>query len=288
MKINVKVVNAFSINNTGGNPAGIVLNADELKKQEKQLIASKMGISEIAFVSKSMLADFKLDFFTPVKQIAHCGHATIATFSYLRQIGEIKHNASSKETIDGVRNIYFKEADTFMEQKSPTYQQPQEFINEILASLHLKQSGIINNIEPIIVNTGNSFLIIPVKSEDVLQQINPDFDKIRRISEQFGLVGYYVFTGNVANKEIDATARMFAPLYGINEESATGMAAGPLGCYLHDNGIGKTSINIEQGKFMDKPSTSLVKVDINVKDGKTINLFAGGGAYVSSERIVEI
>jgi len=66
------------------------------------------------------------------------------------------------------------------------------------------------------------------------------------------------------------------------------MAAGPLGCYLYENGIGKTNIHIQQGKFMNKPSTSLIKVRIDTESGKIMNLFAGGNAYISNEILVEI
>ena len=101
--IEVQILNAFVDNNTGGNPAGVVLNADDLSDQNKLDIAKKVGLSETAFVSKSKTEDFKLDFFTPNKQIAHCGHATVATFSYLKQIGALLKDNSSKETIDGKR-----------------------------------------------------------------------------------------------------------------------------------------------------------------------------------------
>ena len=98
-KIEVQILNAFVDNNKGGNPAGVVLNADNLTNEQKLKIAKKVGLSETAFVSKSEIADFKLDFFTPTRQIAHCGHATIATFSYLSQSGLIKNTLSSKETM---------------------------------------------------------------------------------------------------------------------------------------------------------------------------------------------
>ena len=101
----IKIVYAFSISGVGGNPAGVVLNADNLSIEEKQRIAGYVGLSEIAFVSKSNQADFKLDFFTPTRQIAHCGHATIATFSYLKKKGFVIGDRSSKETIDGSREI---------------------------------------------------------------------------------------------------------------------------------------------------------------------------------------
>ncbi len=59
MKVTVKIVNAFSIKNTGGNPAAVVLDAGKFTTPEKQLIAAKLGVSETAFVSPSAVAGFK-------------------------------------------------------------------------------------------------------------------------------------------------------------------------------------------------------------------------------------
>ena len=61
--IKVQILNAFVDNNKGGNPAGVVFDADDLSIKEKQEIAAKIGYSETAFVSKSNIADYKLDFF---------------------------------------------------------------------------------------------------------------------------------------------------------------------------------------------------------------------------------
>lgn len=288
MKINVKIINAFGINGIGGNPAGVVLNADELTTETKQLVAAKLGMSETAFVSASGIADYKLEFFTPAKQIPHCGHATIATFSYLKETGRITKNDSSKETIDGRRNIYFEGNDAFMEQKAPSYQIPKDHIHSILASLTITPSNLIENLEPTIINTGNAFLIIPVKNELILKQLKPDFKEIKQLSGQFNLIGYYIFTDKAEDNNIDATTRMFAPLYGIEEESATGMAAGPLACFLHDNMMAKTNFTIQQGKFMHIPSESLIKVKINKEKDRIANLFAGGSAYISDEVIIEV
>ena len=104
-KVTVQILNAFTENDKGGNPAGVVLHADALSHENKLEIAQKVGLSETAFISESKTADYKLDFYTPTKQIAHCGHATIAAFSYLKQLGLLKSNTSSKETIDGNRKI---------------------------------------------------------------------------------------------------------------------------------------------------------------------------------------
>jgi predicted PhzF superfamily epimerase YddE/YHI9 len=87
----------------------------------------------------------------------------------------------------------------------------------------------------------------------------------------------------------DAGTRMFAPQYGINEESATGMAAGPLACYLYDKmGINKEVYLIEQGHFMKPPSPSVITVKLNFEDGKITGLIAGGKAKVIKSLTISI
>ena len=44
MKIDVQVVNAFIDGDKGGNPAGIVLDADHLVNTQKQKIAAAVGL----------------------------------------------------------------------------------------------------------------------------------------------------------------------------------------------------------------------------------------------------
>ena len=169
--ITVQILNAFSENDKGGNPAGVVLNADNLNDNHKLEIAKKVGLSETAFVSKSKTEDFKLDFFTPNKQIAHCGHATVATFSYLRQIGALQNENSSKETIDGKRKIKLIGDLAFMEQLAPKYEDVSHKEDIILKSLGLNKSDLMPNAPIKLVNTGNSFIIIPVKNKMILKNI---------------------------------------------------------------------------------------------------------------------
>lgn len=277
----VNIVNAFVDGNRGGNPAGVVLNADGLSKDEKLRIAKSVGLSETAFVSSSSVADVKLEFFTPTRQIAHCGHATIATFGLLAQRGAISGDAS-KETIDGNRKILLRGQSAFMEQLAPTYFAEGSFaagVNSvrILASIGVTADDIVAT--PIVVATGNRFLLIHVRSARVLAGLRPDMEEIARIGDALGVIGYYVFTTEVQG--FAATTRMFAPHYGINEEAATGMAAGPLACYLHDRiGLSHSTILIQQGAYMSSPSPSRITVDLIIENGKITSLFAGGNAKV--------
>ncbi|MFT4606851.1 MAG: PhzF family phenazine biosynthesis protein [Urechidicola sp.] len=286
--IEAKIVNGFVTGGIGGNPAGVVLDADELNETEMLEIAAKMGLSETAFVSSSDTEGFKLDFFTPNRRIAHCGHATIATFSYLAEIGRVSEGSTSKETIDGPRKISIKNGDAYMEQLAPKYRMPDDWrkddvtVAAVLQSLGITESDLNNSISPILVNTGNSFIVIGVKDGATLRGLKPDFDLISVISEKLDLIGYYLFTtdNNVTDK--DATTRMFAPRYAIKEESATGMAAGPLACVLYDySQVSKDIFLIEQGQFMEPASPSLITVELCVEKGKIKSLMAGGHGKVS-------
>jgi PhzF family phenazine biosynthesis protein len=132
------------------------------------------------------------------------------------------------------------------------------------------------------VNTGNSFIVIGVKDGATLRGIRPDFNLISVISEKLDLIGYYVFTTDSNATDKDATTRMFAPRYAIEEESATGMAAGPLACVLHDHlHIEKDTFQIEQGRFMEPASPSLITVELSVVNGEVRTLMAGGHGKVS-------
>ncbi len=282
--ITVQILKAFANNGKGGNPAGVVLNADQLSNENKLEIAAKVGVSETAFVSTSKIADFKLDFFTPNKQIAHCGHATVATFSYLKQMGVLKNNSSSKETIDGKRKIEMIGDLAFMEQSAPKYVSTNKRDNTILKSLGINKNDLMPYASIQLANTGNSFILIPVKSKEILKNIIPNFDLINEISEEFDLIGYYVFTSDTDNPDHDVTSRMFGPRYGILEEAGTGMAAGPLGCYLFDIlNIKKKRFYIQQGNYMKEPSPSLIIVDLHIEKGEIKSVMAGGKGILDKQ-----
>lgn len=287
MQVEINIINAFTKDGSGGNPAAVVLEADRFSAEQKQAIAANVGLSETAFVGASNVADFKLDFFTPVRQIAHCGHATIATFSYLKQTGKILGDASSKMTVDGRREIKFVGEEAYMEQQPPRFfALGEEDEKAVLTALGLSPDAVAPP-SPLIVNTGNSFTVVEVANEAVLQHLAPQFDAVAALSDKHGLIGFYVFCQS-QEARLDATARMFAPAYGIKEEAATGMAAGPLACYLYQFRKRKEGYRIEQGKFMQPPSPSLLSVDLTLQNEDIVGLYVGGGATLMSRKTIEI
>ena len=105
MKINAYTLNSFAKTKEGGNPAGVVINADALSEEEMRKIAAALGYSETAFVLQSDVADFKVRFFTPNEEVDLCGHATIATFHAMSELNLLKPGAYKQETRAGVLGI---------------------------------------------------------------------------------------------------------------------------------------------------------------------------------------
>lgn len=106
--------------------------------------------------------------------------------------------------------------------------------------------------------------------------------------ELYAFIGYYVFTLDTEDSNRDVTTRMFAPRYGIEEEAGTGMAAGPLACYLFDKlAIKKNKFMIQQGTFMTVPSISLIIVELDLIKDKIVDLMAGGKGVSVTKKIIE-
>ncbi|WP_299990637.1 PhzF family phenazine biosynthesis protein [uncultured Pontibacter sp.] len=276
------LVKAFTEQPNGGNTAGVVLFADKLSHERRQKIAAMLGLSETAFVSASNVGDVKIEFYTPIKQIPHCGHATVAAFSLLWKKGLLLNGSAVKESIEGPRQISFEGGKVYQAQLPPQYTPIETAaINPqlIAAALGLPEGFAFPSV-PVIASTGVPFLLVPIPDEGTLHHLQPDQELVRSVSDKAGLVGFYTFT--TATSLADANTRMFAPSYGIPEESATGMAAGPLACYLHDYlQIQKPNFLIHQGYHMRHPSPSQIEVMLQLDgEGHITGLRAGGHGLV--------
>lgn len=274
-RLDVQIVAAFTSDGVGGNPAGVVLDADGLLAAEKQAIAAKVGLSETAFLSRSYCATVKLEFFTPQRQIAHCGHATIAAFGLMGATGRLAPGLYTKETIDGLREVTVDGATASMQQLAARYGPVDA--DAVLEALGVTAEEVDPRFAPTRVDTGNGFILVGLRLVSTLARLNPNLNALDALSEQYDLVGFYVFatcdSGGVA-----ATARMFAPRYGIAEESATGMAAGPLGCLLWARGDMRQLLVIEQGRFMSPESPSRLEVRLKTDAGKVAGVNVAGAA----------
>jgi PhzF family phenazine biosynthesis protein len=288
-KVVVATLNAFAGTPGGGNPAGIVLDADRLDETSMQKIAASAGLSETAFVQKSAVADFKIRFFTPAAEVDLCGHATIAVFSFLFGLRRIQAGKHSQETKAGILGVEVqKDGTVFMEQTLPVFEGAIDR-GEVAGSLGIGLDSLAPDIPVQIVSTGLRDIIVPIVSLRELSRIEPDLDKIAEISKKYGAVGYHAFSLETKHKST-AYCRNFAPLYGIPEEAATGTSSGALACYLFKHGKVTEEqaqrLVFEQGYGMGRPSEILVRLDIGNKDITGVHV--GGKATAAEEKIFSL
>lgn len=287
--VEVYTLNSFAKAENGGNPAGVVLSAEELNENQMQKIAAEIGFSETAFVSMSNKADFKVRFFTPNGEVDLCGHATIAVFSFMAQKEIITKGIYTQETKAGILNVEIRDENiVMMNQTSP------EFYNiidkkEIAQSLNICQDNIVSQIPIQVVSTGIKDIFVPIKDIETLKNIKPNLNQIEEISRKYDVTGYHLFTLETENNST-AHCRNFAPLYGIPEESATGTSNGALSCYLYKYGKIKEeqleNLIFEQGYSMKKPSEILVELRVNGE--AVIEVKVGGSAKINDKIEIDI
>ncbi|SCZ80576.1 PhzF family phenazine biosynthesis protein [Acidaminobacter hydrogenoformans] len=264
MKVHIYEVHAFTQDGQGGNAAGVVIQSEDAMLTEQQMlkVAARMGFSETAFVSESDMADFKVRFFTPSDEVALCGHATIAVFSLLQKLGRLNGRRDFvQETKAGLLRIKADAEEILMAQVAPDFGPILE-PEEIFWSLGLSEDFQAAGLPVQIVSTGLRDILVPVSSLKALKEMQPDFEDIRQISEAHGVTGYHCFTletgtstGNPGQPSVTAWCRNFAPLFGIDEESATGTSNGALAAYLSAYGaVRGNDMRFVQGMWMNKPS----------------------------------
>lgn len=268
--ITVYVASAFSKDQQGGNKAGVVLDAPTLTTNQKMEIAKELGYAETAFVSTSKVADFKLEYYTPEEEVDLCGHATIATFVVLTKLNLLVKEKYLLETNSGTLTIDINENIIYMQQTQPV------FSNTLSPSVFSNcfDINLIDSKLPIqIVSTGLRDILIPIKSYQSLHSFQPNFNELSKISREYDVIGAHLYT--IENERI--ICRNFAPLYGINEEAATGTSNGALACLLYTQGIKKNVYRFEQGYSLNAPSEILVHLQTN--ENRIEKVYVGGQGY---------
>ena len=267
MKITAHIINAFTENGRGGNPAAVILDRKDLTSSQRQEIARTIGASETVFLDNLQYADF----YTPTRPIPNREHAAIAAFALANaEIGYCmggfdmitSHAPKKRHSIitDGQKTFLEIPASKRETSQNGSLDDEDNILHALNLSAEYRESAL-----PIYHSGfGNKFILVPVQSSEILRSIQPNLSAIGELSKQFNVVGFYPFTLETENPGRDAQARMFAPAYGINEESASGMAAAALAHYLmKERGLNQDRILIEQGHHMKKASPSLLETRLN-------------------------
>jgi PhzF family phenazine biosynthesis protein len=274
MNVEVFKLTAFPNGKNGGNKAGVVLDADHFSDADMQGIAKNVGFSETAFILSSEKAGFRIRYFTPTNEVDLCGHATIAAFNLLRDKKIIKKGEYTLETRVGILNIQVSKTEVFMEQMHPIFfEEVEEF--EVLDCFY--EERFINKDLPIkIVSTGMREIFVPVKDGATLHKLHPRIKNIEYLSEKYNVIGMHLFA---LDDKVDAYGRNFAPIVGIEEESATGTSNGALACYLNKfHSPTKTEFVLRQGYSMNMPSE--IQARLTKHRTEILKVHVGGSAKI--------
>ncbi|HZA32824.1 MAG TPA: PhzF family phenazine biosynthesis protein [Propionibacteriaceae bacterium] len=264
MPIEVLRYAAFTSRGTGGNPAGVVLDAGELAKDDMQRIATQIGYSETAFVVRRANETnvYEVRFFTPVQEVPFCGHATIAAAVALAE----RTPASDLQfhTPSGLVAVQTQHTDAGIVAEltsvAPRIREPEPaLLSATLAALRWSANDLDSDCPPCLANAGAEHLILVVRSHARLRDLNYDFDRLAAIMQDHGLVTCQL----IWPERVDHfhSRNPFAG-NGVVEDPATGAAAAAFGGYLRELGkIGMTAeFTISQGIEMGRPSLLMVSV----------------------------
>jgi len=275
------IVDAFTDQLFGGNPAGVVLlESDAFPREELMLrIAAELRYSETAFIHRHSAQEFTIRYFTPKAEVDLCGHATIASFFMLHQKGLASgqclcHTKAGDLNIEVGKRVMMQMA---MPRIVATIDETEE-IYSALGTLNSKPSTL--NLPVQIVYAGLPDIMIPLPDVATLQALQPDMQAVSDHTKRHEAVSFHVFAFD--NDGYTAHVRDFAPLYDIPEESATGTANASLTYYLQQCGcLGKEAeCSFIQGEAMGRPSVVATRIQA---DG---NIYVGGTAAIVAEGVL--
>lgn len=269
------IVDAFTDQLFGGNPAGVaLLDGDTFPNEDLMLkIAAELRYSETAFIRRHSATEFTVRYFTPNAEVELCGHATIASFSLLHREG-LASGRCICHTLAGDLVVETGER-VMMQMAKPRIVETVEDIDEIYRALGI--NGYTPTLPVQITYTGLPDFMIQVNDIATLQAMKPDMEAITEITRRYNAVSFHVFA--FGNDGYTAHVRDFGPLYGVPEESATGTANAALTYYLQQNGcLGQEAeCAFLQGEAMGRPSVVATRIQA---DG---NIFVGGTAAIVAE-----
>lgn len=291
MRVRLFQVDAFTRTRFGGNPAGVVLDAERLTDRQMQRLARELNNSETAFVLPPEGPDHevRLRFFTPTTEVPSCGHATIAAhYARACELG-IHQESLTQRTGAGLMPIEIladgKDRRIRMTQGAIVLEPPlpAPVVQRIREALGVAVEGLDASLPVQVASTGHSKVMIPLRSRRILDALAPDLPALAALSGELGCNGYFAFTFDQPDPGALTQARMFAPAIGIPEDPVTGNGNGPLGAYLVHHGRaahdGRTLAF--RGAQGDRTGRSgFVDVEVAIERGAPVRVSITGDAII--------
>jgi trans-2,3-dihydro-3-hydroxyanthranilate isomerase len=266
------IADVFTDEPLAGNAVAVFTDGRDLSEVDMQAIARETNLSETVFVLPATTgdADVRIRIFTPAVELPFAGHPTLGSAFVLG--GPLQKIVIRIETGAGIVPVELEREGPKivfgrMEQPVPSWQ-PVADPAPIFAALGVDGSGL--PVERYDLGPGHVY--IELGSPEAVQGLSPDIGALAAATPD----GVNCFAHVDGNRW---KTRMFAPNHGVNEDPATGSAAGPLAIHLARHGripFGE-QIEISQGAEIKRPSTLYATVE---GEGDRIDRVEVGGSAV--------
>lgn len=258
---------AFSTGPSGGNPAGVVLDAGDIDAAQMQQIAADVGFSETAFLTPTGPNMAAVRYFAPIAEVAFCGHATIAS-----AVAWAERSGTGALTLDSPAGVIEVSTAPGPDGIVATLVSVPIRVSELetlvaarlLAALRVTRHDLDPALPLRVSYSGNSHPIVGV-SPAVLDALDHDQSQLAALMAEQGWGATVAVVSRLAPSMFEA--RNPFPPGGVREDPATGSAAAALGGYLRTLGLVEppTTITVHQGRHVGRPG--VLTVDIPVGTG---------------------
>ncbi|MFD5010010.1 PhzF family phenazine biosynthesis protein [Streptomyces chartreusis] len=254
---------AFSSDPSGGNPAGVVLDATGVDDKEMLAAAAEVGYSESAFVVPADDGTLDVRYFSPLAEVPCCGHATIATavahaerhgtgrLSLRTKAGPV--TVTTDRTADGTLTA------TLVSVAPHTEPLADADLAELLAILGWSAADLDPALPPRVAFAGARHPILAAATRERLADLDYPMETLAALMARENWT-----TVDLLWRESPTVfhARNPFPPGGVVDDPATGAAAAAFGGYLRELELVATpaTLTIHQGVDMGRPSTITVTV----------------------------
>ena len=251
-------VDAFTDTPFTGNPAGVMIIDAGITSERMQNIAMEMNLSETAFIIPGG-RDFSIRYFTPLREVPLCGHATLASAHIIYETGLKENHETITFKAEGAE-ITVTRHDNLLAMNFPVYP-----LTPIETPVCFKETV---GFEPLEMYTSiYNWVIAVAASESDIVNATPDFERMKTNG-----LGHLMITAGGEQPDRDFVVRCFAPESGINEDPVTGSAHCAL-APLWNNKTGKTNFNsLQLSRRTGRLAITLLDGRVEIK-GQALTVF---------------
>lgn len=298
MKYDYYIADVFTRQIFSGAQIAVFPNAETLNKQQMQLVARELNLSETVFVKKrdKLTGRRVMRVFSPQRELDFAGHPIIATAFVLASIGDIELNATITPVLFE-QNAGAIEVNISAEDGKPTFVQFTRKVSSIidrfaptteeLASFLSIEPGAIDTkkYSPRLVSCGFPYLVVPVFSYETVRKARFNYATWSQSSApQTAAQEILLFSPKTSLADANFHARLLGSRIGIHEDPPVGSAMPAFAAYLcsfESMQKGTYTFSVDRGE--EKHRRSVLNLEMDHKGTDTLTLRVGGEAVLVAE-----